>query len=776
MPHVTPPAAIRSRSTSASSDGTEATGPPNTSPPSLQTSAQYRRRRQPSRSPVPASKLLLRGEPSAGAASRVFSSGVGSRSPGFESADTMATRNPAQSLSRPTALAVNHGRVTYPDGTIYVGEWSNGLQHGFGTCAFPSGHAYIGEWRHGVIDGSGTMLYADGDLFDGRWRNGACEGEGVLFMNAPGAPPQFGVWHAGELATRIALAPGTDLAEERRTILVNVARALQNLPPQPTGVGMYQPPAAAPQVNDPYDAQPSNSGAVLSSSQGRGGSMREEFGGTFGGTLTSFPIMDPNTTIKGDKLELTQKGKFSLGVDVSYVLFAVSGPSYTTTFSFTRFVWYFCSMLFPFLSLPHFPCPMRTNILDLEREYVVSGAALRGDFDSPRGEIYGQLFALFCAIVSSICVSASDKAIRDNTEISNWDVIGPYVSIVFFAVLMAGYQCHVRVAHALERLNRFQFPRLAKFSSSCVDGRTNICVATWDDDGEHVVWTRRYRRRWVLSSLFTALMVALMPSVTRAGNNHHFFAGPHGLSVATAVFSFFAIFSALTITTYYFYKIIDMQRQVLSRMQVLSTCAYLRNQSILRPTDHRDQFFAFEAPLDMSDTFRGYTGWYITRCFVLYASTCANHAGRMAAASMVSLCLVAVYVAAIGDAVYAYSRGLLATEGYFNDSHLTGLALILTLGNVHLMYVYVCAATETERLKHVYLSDVAAAYHFGRGDVAQAQTVTHCRDIIRNHDVRAKIMGLRVSGPVVWFFVVIHCVSVAALTLQFAAWLSFKSD
>ena len=40
-----------------------------------------------------------------------------------------------------------------PDGSLYEGEWSDGLRDGRGTLLLPSGDQLNGTWRKGLIAG-----------------------------------------------------------------------------------------------------------------------------------------------------------------------------------------------------------------------------------------------------------------------------------------------------------------------------------------------------------------------------------------------------------------------------------------------------------------------------------------------------------------------------------------------------------------------------------------------------------------------------------------------
>ena len=59
-----------------------------------------------------------------------------------------------------------HGmaKVTYPDGTVYIGEYQHGEKHGHGTFTYPDGAVYVGQFQHGVRRGRGKFTNAEGDF------------------------------------------------------------------------------------------------------------------------------------------------------------------------------------------------------------------------------------------------------------------------------------------------------------------------------------------------------------------------------------------------------------------------------------------------------------------------------------------------------------------------------------------------------------------------------------------------------------------------------------
>jgi hypothetical protein len=45
------------------------------------------------------------------------------------------------------------GRLTLPDGSLYEGEWADGLRDGRGTLIDAAGNEMTGPWRKGTVAG-----------------------------------------------------------------------------------------------------------------------------------------------------------------------------------------------------------------------------------------------------------------------------------------------------------------------------------------------------------------------------------------------------------------------------------------------------------------------------------------------------------------------------------------------------------------------------------------------------------------------------------------------
>jgi hypothetical protein len=65
------------------------------------------------------------------------------------------------------------GYYTYPDGSIWVGEFKDGIPSGQGACHYANGDRYEGEWSNNAPYGEGIMYFATGRVYGAVWVNGA---------------------------------------------------------------------------------------------------------------------------------------------------------------------------------------------------------------------------------------------------------------------------------------------------------------------------------------------------------------------------------------------------------------------------------------------------------------------------------------------------------------------------------------------------------------------------------------------------------------------------
>ena len=77
-------------------------------------------------------------------------------------------------------------RVTYPDGSVYEGQYKGGRKHGQGTAKFASGNMYVGQFENSKRHGRGTFTFANGDVEVGLYEEGKDKGPGVRLEKASG--------------------------------------------------------------------------------------------------------------------------------------------------------------------------------------------------------------------------------------------------------------------------------------------------------------------------------------------------------------------------------------------------------------------------------------------------------------------------------------------------------------------------------------------------------------------------------------------------------------
>ena len=73
------------------------------------------------------------------------------------------------------------GRCTYPDTTMYDGQWDADAPNGNGTLSYLNGDLYEGIFKDGKRGcGLGKMEYCNGDIYEGQWDGEVRRGEGRL--------------------------------------------------------------------------------------------------------------------------------------------------------------------------------------------------------------------------------------------------------------------------------------------------------------------------------------------------------------------------------------------------------------------------------------------------------------------------------------------------------------------------------------------------------------------------------------------------------------------
>ena len=83
------------------------------------------------------------------------------------------------------------GKISFKDGTSYVGAFTNGELTGQGTRYFSNG-LYRGAFVKGIREGYGVFEWESGNSFEGYWKNGKRNGEGTLYYS--NGSTDFGTW------------------------------------------------------------------------------------------------------------------------------------------------------------------------------------------------------------------------------------------------------------------------------------------------------------------------------------------------------------------------------------------------------------------------------------------------------------------------------------------------------------------------------------------------------------------------------------------------------
>lgn len=82
---------------------------------------------------------------------------------------------------------------------VYSGSWINGERSGVGKLSYPSGDSYYGQFEHNMQHGEGTYKYANGDIYSGQWVQGQRSGQGC-YEYASNKSKLVGTWVDGEIS------------------------------------------------------------------------------------------------------------------------------------------------------------------------------------------------------------------------------------------------------------------------------------------------------------------------------------------------------------------------------------------------------------------------------------------------------------------------------------------------------------------------------------------------------------------------------------------------
>ncbi len=78
--------------------------------------------------------------------------------------------------------AEGSGRMSWHDGSYYLGDWKNDARHGQGTMVWAGGERagmrYVGSWRRDKPHGNGTLIWSNGNRELRQWIEGCSERDG----------------------------------------------------------------------------------------------------------------------------------------------------------------------------------------------------------------------------------------------------------------------------------------------------------------------------------------------------------------------------------------------------------------------------------------------------------------------------------------------------------------------------------------------------------------------------------------------------------------------
>ena len=98
---------------------------------------------------------------------------------------------------------INDNTKVYEDGSVYVGDLTDGKRHGQGTHLPFEGDRYRGEWANDQKSGQGRLIYNDGSIYEGSFLNDVPEGQGVRTFESEAFGYKYsGTFAAGKQAGR----------------------------------------------------------------------------------------------------------------------------------------------------------------------------------------------------------------------------------------------------------------------------------------------------------------------------------------------------------------------------------------------------------------------------------------------------------------------------------------------------------------------------------------------------------------------------------------------
>lgn len=105
-------------------------------------------------------------------------------------------------MNNPTGTCV----FFYANGSIYLGDLSDGEKSGFGRYLYVNGDIYEGEWISNKKHGKGVYsYYRTGDVYEGDWKLDMKSKFGCWYKNGIAYD---GEWRNGEMVNLLSMQPG----------------------------------------------------------------------------------------------------------------------------------------------------------------------------------------------------------------------------------------------------------------------------------------------------------------------------------------------------------------------------------------------------------------------------------------------------------------------------------------------------------------------------------------------------------------------------------------
>ena len=89
------------------------------------------------------------------------------------------------------------GKLVYPNGDTYEGDFVNGSLEGEGVFIYVNYGVYQGQFSKNVRNGSGSFAFKTGDSYQGNWTNDKRDGIGKL-TDYSGKIISEGTWKEGK--------------------------------------------------------------------------------------------------------------------------------------------------------------------------------------------------------------------------------------------------------------------------------------------------------------------------------------------------------------------------------------------------------------------------------------------------------------------------------------------------------------------------------------------------------------------------------------------------